>query len=166
MKNPLKLLLVASLILVLPGCANVAGNWHTDKIEPASAKANFDFCCLTLNQDNTFTGCANVGGQMKQMTGKYEYDASHGLIRFTTDDEKTREYKVAVCPLLGQMKVTGGPKDQQWTAVMKRMNKLCAMKECGHRCEPAKCPHMKSQQGASKASQTTRPPTCAPKQKT
>jgi len=166
MKNLFKSLLAASVIVALSGCANVAGNWHTDKIEPASAKANFDFCCLTLNQDNTFTGCANVGGRMKQMTGKYEYDSGQGLIRFTTDDGKSREYKVELCPLVGQMKVTGGGKDHQWTAVMKRMSKPCAMKECGHRCEPAKCPHMKSQQGASKASETTKPPTCMPKQKT
>jgi hypothetical protein len=156
MRTLLKGLFLTCALAALTGCG-VTGKWTMQSINPDSAKAHFNLKCMCLMDDGTYAACTDEAGQMKCLNGTYKYDADTKTLTFTTDG-KDRQYHAEVAGCCGsEMKITGGEKGKEWTAVMKHegacaKDKCCTAKGCDakcakpcdpKKCEPAKCPAAK-----------------------
>jgi hypothetical protein len=162
MKTLLKGLFLSCVVLALTGCG-VTGKWTMQSIEPESAKAHFNLQKMCLMDDGTYMACVKEGDQCKCLKGNYTYDASAKTLTFR-DDGKERQYHAEVTGCCGsQMKISGGEKGKEWTAMMKhegacpkgkcccggkgcdgaKCAQACDAKKGDKKCEPAKCPAAK-----------------------
>jgi FtsZ-interacting cell division protein ZipA len=126
-----KALILACALAVLTGCG-VTGQWKMESIKPENAKEHFQMHWMNLADDGSYKACVKEGDKCKELTGTYKYDADTKTLTFKTDG-KERAYHAEVCPL-GGMKITGGEKGKEWTAVMKH-GPCCDKGTCKATCE-------------------------------
>jgi hypothetical protein len=138
-------------LMLLTGCTSMTGHWTMVSVTPESAKDAFDLRCMSLNDDGTYLAYAAHHNKTEQMNGTYKYDQATKTLTFTGTKGKERKYHVDLISLGGEMKVSGGEKGKEWTAVMKRC-KACPTDQCvavkkgrdPKQSDPKACPHRKA----------------------
>jgi hypothetical protein len=141
MRTMMKGLFLSALLVVLTGCG-ISGKWTLQSVTPDTAKGQCPIKALCLNDDGTYVACTQAPGQDKGACGKgtYSYDKGTKVLAFKADDGKEFKYTAnLMCPG-GEMKITGGEKGKEWTAVMKRgecKDECGEAKKCGSDCKKA-----------------------------
>ncbi len=142
MRTLMKGLFLSAVLVALTGCG-INGKWTVQSVTPDTAKGQCPIKALCLNEDGTYVACTQAPGSDKCVCGKgtYTYDKGTKTLAFKSDDGKEFKYAAHLqCPG-GEMKITGGDKGKEWTAVMKRGGDTaeCKQATCGPNCQKACC---------------------------
>ncbi len=119
MRNVVKGLFLSAVLVALTGCG-VNGKWTMQSVTPESAKAHCPIQAVCLMEDGTYQSCSQMGGKCKMENGTYTYDQGTKALTFKPAEGKEVKYTAELTACGSQMKVTGGEKGKEWTAVMKK----------------------------------------------
>jgi len=81
----------ALLVPVLAGCSSVVGQWSLKEVEPTAAQRDVQYRTLTLQKNGTFYAEANEG-EIKTVSGTYDYNAKTDTITFREHDREQNTY--------------------------------------------------------------------------
>ena len=93
MRSAFSLAIVTLALSSLTGCGNMTGAWKLDSVEPADAPRHYAMSCIMLNEDGSYTACAETGEKkIMKMSGKYTKDDDAKKVTFTADGAGPRTY--------------------------------------------------------------------------
>jgi hypothetical protein len=145
MRTMTKGLFLLCVLAALTGCGGVTGKWTMQSINPETEKEHFNLQCMCLMDDGTFMACATVKDKTEKLTGTYEFDQKAEKLTFKEKGGKTYTYSAKLVGLGGEMKVWGGEKGKEWTAMMKHAGACEKGKCCPANCDPKTCDPKKCQ---------------------
>ena len=120
MTRTVRIILCALCVGMLSGCS-IVGTWESESVEPAEDAKAFNIATATFNDDMTFSCRATCGGsgEMRESSGKYEYNMFTRELELEPKSGNEREYKAWI--EFGKLKVCHEADDHKTTVTMKKM---------------------------------------------